>query len=191
MRGFFNRLNKMIISISKRFYAWTSSKIESYKHRYYFKFKDICQLNFKIYSSIFAIPAVLRSYNYITNHALLGLRLYREEVEERNNTIEGLLEDLVQAKLGDGEYTKEQERAAYREVYLQDNIAEITKDGIPVFELPSEYMTRKEQNDAFDRDYEHHREVMCHCYDSIEEQIDYELINGPLKKGGWYEEKKY
>ena len=194
MRGFFNRLNKMIISISKRFYAWVKTEIEYYKHRYhfkFFKFKDICQLNFKIYSSIFSIPAVLRSYNYITKHALLGLKLYREEVEERNNTIKGLLEDLVQAKLGDGEYTKEQEREVYREVYLQSSIAEITKDGLKVFELPSEYMTRKEQNDWFDDHYEHHRDALCHCYDSIEEQIDYELNNGPLKKGGWYEEKKY
>jgi hypothetical protein len=183
----------MITTITKRFYAWTISKIEKYKNRYYFKYLDIChsiknyKYNFKIYSSFYKIPAVLRSFNYVFNHALLGLRFYREEIEERNRTIESLLEQLVETKLGDVEYTKEQEREAYREVYLQDSIAEIMKDGIPVFELPSEYMTRKEQNDAFDRDYEHHREVMCHCYDSIEEQIDYELDNGPLKKGGWYE----
>ena len=190
----------MITSIPKRFYTWIKSEIENYKltqNYLEYKYFRICdslkkiKFNFKTYSSIFAIPAVLRSYNFITNHALLGLKLYREEVEERNTTIEGLLEDLVQAKLGDGEYTKEQEREVYREVYLQDSIREITKDGLKVFELPSEYMTRKEQNDWFDDHYEHHREAMCHCYDSIEEQIDYELNNGPLKKGGWYEEKKY
>ena len=58
-----------------------------------------------------------------------------------------------------------------------------------VFELPQEYMTDKEHDDWFDRSYEHQREVSAHCYDSIEEQIDYEFDNGPLVKGGWYDKK--
>ena len=91
----------------------------------------------------------------------------------------------------DAVYTKEQEREAYRSVYLDDAIREITyDDNMPVFELPSEYMTEDEEDDAFDRDYEHHRCVMEHCYDDYEDQIQYELDNGPLKKGGWYEEGK-
>ena len=145
--------------------------------------------NLKIFVGIFKLPEVLRRYNYTLGHALLGLKIYKETIDERNNTIRYLLEKQVETKLGDTDYSKEQEREAYREAYLDGHIEYIYEDDMNVFELPQEYMTDKEHDDWFDRSYEHQREVSAHCYDSIEEQIDYEFDNGPLVKGGWYDKK--
>ena len=49
-----------------------------------------------------------------------------DKIESRNHTIKYLLEKLVEEKLGgeDADYSKEQEREAYREVYLDDVISE-------------------------------------------------------------------
>ena len=182
-----NFLNWLEQKTYKRYGGWES--------KYLFLKRDIKNqlYNLKIFVNIFKLPKVLRSYNYTLHHALEGLKYSREEVESRNSTIEYLLEKLVEEKLGgeDADYTKEQEREAYREVYLDDAISEIVYDGnMPVFELPSKYQTEDEQDDAFDRSYEHQRCAMAHCYDDYEDQIECEFRYGPLVKGGWYDKKQ-
>jgi len=187
------KLNKKkVIADIHNAYDWLKYKIDNWRFYLPQTIKHY-KFNLKVYCNFFSLPEVIRSYKFITVHALEGLKYSREDTDSRNKTIEYLLEQLVEAKLGgeDADYTKEQEREAYRSVYLDDAIREITyDDNMPVFELPSEYMTEDEEDDAFDRDYEHHRCVMEHCYDDYEDQIQYELDNGPLKKGGWYEEGK-
>ena len=160
----------MIKSITKRFYTWINSKIESYRHDY--KYLIVCRytnnikLTLKVFFRIFEMANVLKSYSHSLNHALLGLSIYRDEIKQYHWTIEG-------------------------EVYLSDNLKGLEKDGIPIFELPSKYMTRREELDWFDNHYEHQRDAMCGCYDTIEEQLGYEFDHGPLIKGGWYDKKKY
>ena len=184
----------MIKSITKRFYTWINSKIESYRHDYKYlivcRYTDNIKLTLKVFFRLFEMANVIKSYSHSLNHALLGLSIYRDEIKQYHWTIEGLIEELIEAKLGD-EYTEEQEREVYREVYLSDNLKGLEKDGIPIFELPSKYMTRREELDWFDNHYEHQRDAMCGCYDTIEEQLGYEFDHGPLIKGGWYDKKKY
>ena len=145
----------------------------------------------KIYAGIFKLPKVLRSYNSVLDNALTGLKYYKESLDERDETIRYLLDRQVEIKLGDTDYSEEQEREAYREAYLDGRIDYIYNDDMKVFELPQKYMTEEEHDDWFDRSYEHQREVACHCYDSIEDLIEYEFDNGPLVKGGWYEKRPY
>lgn len=145
----------------------------------------------KIYAGIFKLPKVLRSYNSVLDNALTGLKYYKERIDEMDETIRYLLDRQVEIKLGDTDYSEEQETQAYRDAYLDGRIDYIYNDDIKVFELPRKYMTEEEYDDWCDRSYEHQREVACHCYDSIEDLIEYEFDNGPLVKGGWYEKKPY
>ena len=145
---------------------------------------------FKIYAGIFKLPKVLRSYNSVLDDALTGLKYYKESIDERNDAIRYLLDRQVEITLGDTDYTEEQKTQAYRDAYLDDRIANIYDDDMKVFELEPEHMTEEESEDWFERQYEHQREVACHCYDSIEDLIKVEFDNGPLVKGGWYDGKK-
>ena len=145
----------------------------------------------KIYAGIFKLPKVLRSYNSVLDDALTGLKYYKESIDERNDAIRYLLDRQVEITLGDTDYSEEQKTQAYRDAYLDDRIANIYNDDMKVFELAPEHMTEEEYEDWFERQYEHQREVACHCYDSIEDIIKCEFDNGPLVKGGWYENKPW
>ena len=170
-----------------------------YEHRvimFVNKIKWWCKLS-KVFLKFWKIPFAINDLETALDYSFKHIDDQYDQIKDKENTIEGLIEQLVEERwdntMTEGMNEDEHYKKCYRDIFMAYSDYDENKYGLALSQLggiqiPDKYLTERESDHRWEIGYEENRIAMCGTYDTYYDDARY--IAEGLKRRGFLNDYK-